>query len=195
MGRQQAGFATRFGRRQHQHPELGAGGQRGDRRRLSVRGDHSLQLAPQLVHRVQLGRLRRQPDEADIEALGQCLRLMIGVARRPIGEQPEGAPTAVPLAQLEEKRARVGSCRSGPRDDDAMRGGQADCPEQHDLRVPPRYQHFRGRADRRPRGTQRWEQSQQRPIREEDDVARADVCSQATAESPFFCGRWVARCA
>ena len=90
---------------------------------------------------------------------------MIGVARRPIGEQPEGAPTAVPLAQLEEKRARVGSRRSGPRDDDAMRGGQADCPEQHDLRVPPRYQHFRGRADRRPRGTQRWEQSQQRPIR------------------------------
>ena len=51
--RQQADFATRFAWRPHQHPLLGAGGQRGDRRRLST---------PALA-----------ADELDNEALGKGL--------------------------------------------------------------------------------------------------------------------------
>jgi hypothetical protein len=75
--RQHASLTAGFGRRQHQYPEHRHGGQRIDARGLPVRRDHGFELAPELIHRVQLGSLFRQPHEANAELLGQCLRLAI----------------------------------------------------------------------------------------------------------------------
>src|SRR5690349_422163 len=73
--RQDTGFALGFGWREHEHPQHRADCQDVDRRRLAVGRDHRLQRAPELIHRVQLRRLLRQPDEADIERGRQRLRL------------------------------------------------------------------------------------------------------------------------
>ena len=53
VGRKESRFATGFSRREHEHPEHRGRGEREDGRELAVRRDHTLQLAPQLVHHVQ----------------------------------------------------------------------------------------------------------------------------------------------
>jgi hypothetical protein len=76
-----------------------------------------------------------------------------------------------------------------PFEEDAVAGADVDGAEEHAFRVLACDWHYPGRPHRRPRRSQRWKEPQQRPIGDQDDIAGLEARSQATAESPFFCGR------
>jgi hypothetical protein len=60
--------------------------QRDDGGRLAIGRDDPFEFAPELIHRVELWRLLRQPDEPNPQPPGQGLRLMVRVCARAIGE-------------------------------------------------------------------------------------------------------------
>ena len=189
MWRQHARFASGFRRSEHNDPEHRARRQRVDGRRLAVRGDHSLQVFPELVHRAQLGCLFGQPHQFDSQTRRQGLRRGGGVCTRAIEQQPDRAGAAVAPSHLDQERPRVGTGGALAREHDAMRGAKVVGAEQHPLRVLARDRDDGRRPHRGPRRAQRREQAEQRPIGDEDNIAGPNARSHATAESPFFCAR------
>ena len=89
---------------------------------LPIRRDDSLQLAPELVHRIELRRLLRQPDQANAERVGHELRLAVRMRARAIGEQPDRGRMTVVTPQLEQERQRVRARPLRPRQHHAMPG-------------------------------------------------------------------------
>jgi hypothetical protein len=87
-------LATRLLWPQRQDPGGGIGGQGVDRPGLPIGRGEPLELAPELIHRAQLGRLLGQPQEPDAQRSGQRLGLRGGVGARPIGQQPDPAGAA-----------------------------------------------------------------------------------------------------
>jgi len=193
MWRQNTGFAPCFERREHQQPEHRARRQRGDVRRLAIGCDHPLELTPELIHGVELGRLLRQPHKANAQPVRERLGLSIGMRARAIGDQPDYSRAAVVVPQLEEKGARIRAPRSRPRQHDTVAGLRIHGAEEHCLRVGAGDHNGARGPNGRPRGAQRREEAQQRPVGEEHDIARRDCRSQAATESPFFCATCAAR--
>src|SRR5687767_1204683 len=95
MWRENPGFAKGLAPRQEDEPKHRGCRQRVDVLRLVVRGDDAFEVPPQLIHRVQLRRLLRQPNQLDAEGRGKGLRPAVRVATRSIEQEPNGAHPAV----------------------------------------------------------------------------------------------------
>jgi hypothetical protein len=187
--RQHAGFAPGLGGSEQEYPQHRACRQGFDVRRLTVGGDDTFEFPPKLIHRTELRRLLRQPDEFDVQARGQRLRRRSGVRARAIEQQPDRARSSVASPQFEKERPRIGPTRLLPFEDDAVRRMDVDRAEEHPFRVLPGDGHDSRPSDGGPRRPQRWKESQERPIGNQHYIAGPKARSQATAESPFFCAR------
>jgi len=178
---------------QPQHPSGGLAGQRVYRPGLPIGGDKPLQLAPELIHGVQLGSLLGQPQQPDAERRSQRLRAVVGVRAGPVGQQPDRAGGAVAAPHLSQERPGIGAARTRADEHDPVRGPQVDDAEQHPLGVRARDRHRRLRALERPGRAQRWKQPQQCPVAAQQHAAGAPAGPQLPDQCPFFWARCAAR--
>jgi hypothetical protein len=84
-----AGRAAGLGRGEAEHPRDGLVGERVDGLSLAVGGDQPLELAPELVHRIEFGTLLREPQQDDAERGGEALRRGRGVGTRLVKRRSE----------------------------------------------------------------------------------------------------------
>jgi transposase-like protein len=184
-----ASLAARLLRRQPQNPISGLGGQSIDGRGLSVGRDQPLELAPELIHRAQFGRLPGQPHEPDAQPVGQGLGLRGGVGAGPVGEQPEPAGAAVAAPQRAQERLSIGLTGTGADQRHPASAAQVNHPKQHPLGVAPGDRHEGLRALERPGRPQRRKQPQQRPVEAQQPITPVPAGLQASGDPPFFCDR------
>jgi hypothetical protein len=190
--RQHPGLPTCGGGREVEHP-FGRFGREGvDGRGLAIRRDLRLQGPPELVHRIQLGRLRRQPEAPDPQGGRAGLRAGAGVRRRAVEQEPDRPRPTIAAPQFAEERLRVGDPGMAAREHHPVRGAHVDRAEQHPLRVLARDWDHGLRPGAGPRTAQRREQAQQRPVREQQHVARPKARPMRRARAPFS-GRDAAR--
>src|SRR5581483_7838274 len=143
----------------------------------------TLELAPELVHRVECGGLFRQPEKVNAEPGRERERGLGGVAARAVGQQPDRARAAVAAAQAGEERPGGGATRVASPRDDAVRRPQVDSAEEHALGGRAGDRHDRLLADAGPAAAQRREESHQRPVGEQHYVARPHTPPQAAVFS------------
>jgi hypothetical protein len=184
-----ASLAARLLRRQPQNPISGLGGQSIDGRGLSVGRDQPLELAPELIHWAQFGRLPGQPHEPDAQPVGQGLGLRGGVGAGPVGEQPEPAGAAVAAPQRAQERLSIGLTGTGADQRHPASAAQVNRPKQHPLGVAPGDRHEGLRALERPGRPQRRKQPQQRPVEAQQPITPVPAGLQASGDPPFFCDR------
>lgn len=186
---QHSGLAARLLRRQPQHPISSIGGQSLNGRGMPVGRDQPLELAPELIHRAQFGRLPGQPHEPDAQPVGQGLGLRGSVGAGPVGEKPEPAGAAIPAPQRAQERLSVGLTGTGADQHHPASALQVDGPEQHPLGIAAGDRHEGLRALERPGGPQRRKQPQQRPVEAQQPIVSVPAGFQTSGDAPFFCGR------
>jgi hypothetical protein len=184
-----AGLAERLLRRQCQNPGGGIGGQGIDGGRLSVGGDQPLELAPELIHGAQFGRLPGQPHEADAQSRGQRLGLRGRMGAGPVGQQPEPAGAAVAAAQRAQERLGLGLTGAMADQHHPASASQVNRPKQHPLGIAAGDRHHRLGAPECPGRPQRRKQPQQGPVEAQQPIAAVPARLQTSGDPPFFCGR------
>jgi hypothetical protein len=184
-----AGLTTCLVRRQRQNPISGIGSQGVDGRRLPIGCKQPLEVAPELIHWAQFGRLPRQPHELDVQPVCQRLSLWGGVGARPVGQQPEPAGAAVPAPQRAQEPLRVSLTGAIADHHHPACRLRVDGPKQHPLGIAAGDRHGGLGALERPCGPQWRKQPQQRPVEAQQPIAPLPARLQTPDQPPFFCGR------
>jgi hypothetical protein len=155
-----------------------------NRSKLAVGRDVRLQSSPEVIHRVQLGALLREPDQTDGELCRQLSALHGVVTRCPIQQHVEWplpvSPPQEPKKRLEIVLAHLPSAKHDP-----VAGPKVDRPEQGAFGILARDSDAGLLAAPCPHRAQGREQSQRRFIFKENDGILGDPLQEAN-DSPFF---------
>jgi hypothetical protein len=157
-----------------------------DGRILLVRTDHVLALPPQRVHRVQLRRPVRQPQQRHPFGRPQgSLRRVAGI----LIEQQRHMPTPVVPSNFLEERLEVAATPLLARQEQPGPGPQVHRPEDRAPRIATTQPHPGDFAALRPRGPQGREQQQVGLVLGQDH-APPRQSPDLPADPPFFFSRW-----
>src|SRR4051794_28920870 len=185
--RQDARLSQRLPVTEAEDPSLRVIGMLIHGRPLPICRDLALHGPPQVVHRVELRALLRQPDQLDTQASRQGTAPLGVVARGLIQYEVERTAAVAPAEQSKELlEVRLAHLR--PSQDDPMSGPEVDRPEQDALGVLAGDWHLGLLAPKGPHAAQRREPSQGRLVLEEDHGAGFDPL-EAPHDSPFFWAR------
>ena len=129
-----------------------------------IRGDRPLQLAPELIHRIELRPLLREPEALKVELRSARLALGGALAWRFI-QQPRNRAARIGLAYQMEARLDMRLLQGGATPEEPMPRAEVDGPKQDPLRVTPGNGDMRRCALERPRTTQDRKEAQDRLVR------------------------------
>lgn len=141
-----------------------------DARVLPVRGDVLLHVSPHMIHRVEMRRPRRQPEQGDTQLRRQTLRGLRRVAGVSIEKQGDVTP-AIPAAHLAQERTEVRGPLVLAAEQHEVAGAKVHRAEEHAFGVAPSEPDLGLFATRCPPSTQGWEEQQVGFVLGQDDAA------------------------
>src|SRR5919198_1860524 len=156
-----------------------------DGRILIIRGDMPLQLAPELIHRIELRTLLRQPDQRNIELDSEALTLGGAMTRRLVQQQRDRAPR-ICLAHETEKGLEVRLLHVRATQEEPMPSTEIDGTKQDAFGVTPRNRDMRLFALQSPGTTQDGKEAQHRLILPKEHGVGRELPEPAHY-GPFFC--------
>lgn len=151
---------------------------------LPIGADLILPVPPQVIHRVEMGRALRQPDQLHAEAGGQPPGGSRDVTAILI-EQDGHLPASIMVMDQVQERLEVFGPLVLSRQEQPMARAQIHRPEDHTAGIPATQEDLLGPSPQRPTRPQRREQQQIRFILGQQNASGAQA-PDLTADPPFF---------
>jgi hypothetical protein len=151
---------------------------------LPVGTDLVLPIAPEVIHRVELGRPLRQPEQLDIEAGDQPLGCSRGVAAILIQQQGD-MPTPIMMLDQPQEGLEVLSPLMLSDQEQPSACAEIHHPEDHAAGIPAAQEDLLGLSPQRPTGSQGRKQQQIGFILSQQNASGAQA-PDLTADSAFF---------
>jgi hypothetical protein len=151
---------------------------------LPVGTDLVLPIPPEVIHRVELGRPLRQPDQLGIRPGCQLLGGPSGVAAILVQQQGDMPTPVMVMDQSQERLKVLGPLMLSGQEQPRARA-EIHCPEDHSAGISAAQEDFLGRSPQRPAGPQGRKQQQIGLILSQQNASGTQA-PDLTADAVFF---------